>query len=234
MVTGEHMVMTIAIPMRMTTHMTIHTNHLLILQQMLSPAFPVGSFAYSQGLEAAVQAGWVSDAPQTEVWLRDILSHGSAWSDLVLCAHAVHGRTGVRRLDDLARALCLAPERKRETLQQGKAFASAANTTWGLALIPAAYPVVLGQAIVELELPPAASLSALLLAQITAQVSAAQRLVPLGQTEAQSVIAHLSSLCAPLADRALSTELDDIGGFAPLADVAMQRHGGLYSKLFQS
>ena len=79
----------------------------LLLAQLLSPAFPTGAFAYSQGLEWAMDSGAVQDAATLAEWLADVLDHGSGWSDAVLLSLALRPGADHAALDDLARALCL-------------------------------------------------------------------------------------------------------------------------------
>ena len=103
----------------------------LLLVQLLSPAFPTGAFAYAQGLEWAMDSGAVHDAASLAEWLRDVLEHGSGWSDAVLLSLALRPGADHAVLDDLARALCLTAERLTETLEQGAAFARTAAPLTG-------------------------------------------------------------------------------------------------------
>ncbi|MBS0126612.1 urease accessory protein UreF [Thetidibacter halocola] len=205
----------------------------LTLHQLFSPAFPVGAFAWSHGLETAIQEGTVHDAATLRVWLETVLSHGAGWSDAVLCAQAATGRDSAE-LSELASALTPSKERRAETMEQGRAFAATVRAVWGADVPDAAYPVAVGCALRALDLPVADGLRLILQAFAANLTSAGVRLVPLGQTDGQRITLALAPLCAALAERALTADLDEIGGFAPLIDVASMRHETLYSRIFRS
>lgn len=205
----------------------------LVLHQLFSPAFPVGAFAWSHGLETAVQEGRMTDAASAEAWLRDALEHGAGWSDAVLCAQAAGGGD-LGDLSDLARALAPSRERAAETLEQGAAFAATVRAVFGADVPDAAYPVAVGAALDALDLPVENGLRLFLQAFAANLCAACVRLVPLGQTDGQRITRALQPLCATLAARALAADIDDIGGFAPALDIASQRHEALYSRIFRS
>ncbi|MEC3861019.1 urease accessory UreF family protein [Mesobacterium sp. TK19101] len=205
----------------------------LTLHQLFSPAFPVGAFAYSHGAEAAVQAGMLQDAAGVETWLRDVLEHGSGWSDAVLLAQAAQGGD-LAELAALARALTPSAERRLETEKQGAAFAATLRDVWGANLPDMAYPLVCGRAVALLDLPLADALRLYLQAFAANITAACVRLVPLGQTDGQRITHALAPLCVDLAGRAQRAGLDDIGGFTPMVDIMGQRHGALYSRIFRS
>ena len=219
---------------------------LLPLFAWLSPAFPVGAFAYSHGLESAVDAGLIHDAATLEGWLGDLLRHGSARQDAVLAAEAWR-LAAASRGDDLADlndlALVLAPgrERRLETGGTGRAFADAIRASWPEAACPAlptrgdiAYPVAFGAAAGTAGLPLPQSLGALALAFVGNLVSAAVRLGPIGQTDGQRVTAALLDEARRLGDWAARSTLDDLGGCALRSDIAALQHETLYSRLFRS
>ncbi|SDY12093.1 urease accessory protein [Citreimonas salinaria] len=220
-------------PMRRRTIIRMVLDPHLVLHQLFSPAFPVGAFAWSHGLEAAVQDGHIADATSAEAWLRDVLEHGAGWSDAVLCAQAAAGKN-LRELVDLARALAPSAERRAETLEQGAAFAATVRAVWGADVPGAAYPVAVGAALRALDLPVDHGLRLYLQAFAANLCAACVRLVPLGQTDGQRITRALQPLCAALAARALAADLDDIGGFAPALDIASQRHEALHSRIFRS
>lgn len=212
----------------------------------LSPAFPVGAFAYSHGLESAVDEGQVQDAASVEAWLGDLLRHGSARQDAVLAAEAWRrapaGDAGaLAELNDLALALAPSRERRLETGGTGRAFADAIRASWPEAHCPAlprgedvAYPVAFGAAAGTAGLPLRASLEALALGVVGNLVSAAVRLGPIGQTDGQRVTAALLPEARRLGAFAAASTLDDLGACALRSDVAALRHETLYSRLFRS
>ena len=227
--------------------MTAPEPSLLPLFAWLSPAFPVGAFAYSHGLESAVDAGLVVDAASLEGWIGDLLRHGSARQDGVLAAEAwrlasgAQAVTALAELNDLALALAPSRERRLETGGTGRAFATAIRAAWPDADCPAlprdgdlAYPVAFGAAAGAAGLPLGPSLAALALGFVGNLVSAAVRLGALGQTEGQRVTAALLPEARALGARAAGTTLDDLGACALRSDIAALQHETLYSRLFRS
>ncbi|GGA00110.1 urease accessory protein UreF [Salipiger profundus] len=209
------------------------TDSTLTLHQLFSPAFPTGAFAWSHGLETAVQEEQVTDAESLQAWLEALLRHGAGWSDAVLLAQAAQGGDAAE-LTELGLALSPSAERRAETDQQGRAFAATVSQVWGVEIPPAPYPVAVGLTVRALDLPLAEALRLFLQAVVSNLAGAGVRLVPLGQTDGQRVVQALAPLCAAQAEAALTAGLDDIGGFAPLLDIASQRHDMLYSRLFRS
>lgn len=206
---------------------------LLVLHQIFSPAFPVGAFAYSHGLETAVQEGRVTSAEDLRLWLADALEHGAGWSDAVLLSLAAGGRDPAR-LAELAAALAPSAERRTETMAQGAAFAATVSQVWDAEIPDVPYPVAVGLAVRALDLPVGDALRLFLLAFASNLAGAGIRLVPLGQTDGQRIVTALTPLCGMLAEKAEGAGEDEIGGFAPLLDIASQRHRMLYSRLFRS
>lgn len=207
---------------------------LLTLTQWLSPAYPVGAYAYSHGLEAAVQAGWISDAETLEAWLWDVLSEGSGKTDAAWIWLAWRDDHPVAELDAMARAWAPAQERLREAERQGAAFAQVTAEVWNLDLPPMLLPVALGAAARQMKMDPEAVAALYLHAFAGNLVSAAQRLMPLGQTAAQGVLSRLTPLCADVAARVGEMTLEDMSSNAFLSDVAAMRHETLEPRLFQS
>ena len=176
---------------------------LLPLMLWLSPAFPVGSFAYSQGLEWAVEAGDVKDARTLGGWLVDLLSFGAPRADAILFAEGFRNAEAedwgaLSGTNELAIALATSAERRLETTAQGAAFVAAARAAWDCAPLRAlaeaervAYPVAVAAAAAGHGLPLEASLQAFVLAQVAAAVSAVVRLGPIGQTDGQKIQATL-------------------------------------------
>jgi urease accessory protein len=214
----------------------------------LNPGFPVGSFAYSHGVEWAVETGDVKDAESCAEWLTDLLNHGGAWSDAVLLAaahRAVAGKNdhALFEVAELAAALSPSKERKLETLKQGDAFLLAIRNAWPCAAVDrfakiwpheTAFPVAVGVASAGHNIPLSVTLEAFLLAFTTNLVSAAVRLVPLGQTDGTKIVARLTPLAREVAARAANSTLDDIGGAAFRSDIASMRHETQYTRLFRS
>jgi urease accessory protein len=222
---------------------------LVRLMTWLSPAFPVGAFTYSHGLEWAVEEGSVTDEATLLSWLADVLRHGAGRSDAILLASAYRAATAgessaLSAVAELAYALQPSKERRLESGAQGRAFVQAIADTWGAPTLvdlaallkpdPVAYAVALGVAAADHRLPLSATVEAYISAFAANLVSAAVRAVPLGQSAGQRVIRDLVPVTAEVAAEALGAGLDDIGGAALRADIASMAHETQYTRLFRS
>jgi urease accessory protein len=208
---------------------------LLHLLTWLSPAFPTGAFAYSHGIEWAVEAGDITDGDTLREWLVDLLAHGSPRSDVILLRHAHKAETDLDALAELASAATPTRERQAETLNQGAAFVRAARS-WGCPTLPdpVAYPVAVGALAGLHGIDTDATAVAYLHAVTTNLISAAVRLVPLGQSTGLAVLAVLEPLILRVAAETRSATLDDLGGAAFRSDLAAMRHETQYTRLFRS
>jgi len=214
----------------------------------LSPSFPVGGFSYSSGIEWAVEAGDIGDAASLKDWLAAVLADGSGFCDAVFLAQAhraveADDASGLREVADLASAFVPSRERQLETTMQGRAFIEIARAAWdceGLdhAIAQCAgaivYPVAVGIVSAAHAIPLAPSLHAFLHALVSNWISAGSRLIPLGQTDSQRVLAALEPVVAATAKRAISAILDDLGSATFRADLASLRHETQYTRLFRS
>jgi urease accessory protein len=212
----------------------------------LSPAFPVGAFAYSHGLEWAFEAGDVTDAASLQAWLTDLLEHGAARNDGILFAEAYRASgdgDALAAVAELALALATSAERRLETVTQGDAFTGAIGKSWPCAAMerlraawpgPIAYPVAVGVAAAGHDLPLEDALEAFGLGFVANLVSAAVRLGIVGQTDGQRVTAALVPAIRALASFALGATQDDLGGAAFRSDLAALKHETQYTRLFRS
>jgi urease accessory protein len=229
--------------------MTTETrDNFLPLLVWLNPSFPIGSFAYSHGIEWAVETGDIKNAETCAAWLTDLLNHGGPWSDAVLLAAAhrsVESKDNAALLEaaELASALSPSKERKLETLKQGDAFLLAVKSAWPCEAVDrfakiwpyeTAFPVAVGVAGAGHGIALGRVLEAYLLAAVTNLVSAAVRLIPLGQTDGTKVVARLTPLAREIAARAGRSTLEDAGGAAFRSDIASMRHETQYTRLFRS
>ncbi|WP_410217495.1 urease accessory protein UreF [Paracoccus sp. (in: a-proteobacteria)] len=205
----------------------------LRLQQVLSPAFPVGGFAWSQGMEYAMDQGLVTRITLPQ-WLADWLDHGAGWTDGVLVALAVRPDADHRALDDLARAACLTSQRLSETVEQGAAFAANMTALAGMPQTPAALPIAVGQACAPLPLPASEIIAAFLQAQAATLISAAVRFLPLGPVEGQRMLAALHPRILIRAAQAATATEADLTSAAWGADIAAMRHETMTTRIFRS
>jgi urease accessory protein len=250
---------TTAIPMLMTTNepppvadrggmSEAEAAALYRLLTWLSPSFPVGGFSYSSGIEWAVEAGDIGDAASLKDWLAAVLTDGSGFCDAVFLAQAhravdADDDAALRDVAELAAAFVPSRERQLETSTQGRAFIEIARAVWncdGLdhAIAQCAgvivYPVAVGIVSAAHAIPLAPSLHAFLHALVSNWISAGSRLIPLGQTDSQRVLAALEPMVAAIAKRAISATLDDLGSATFRADLASLRHETQYTRLFRS
>ncbi len=218
------------------------------LMAWLSPAYPVGAFSYSGGLEWAVEAGDVTDAARLERWLAVMIGVGTGYCDAVLLGHA--HRAVLTRDDgalfavaELAAALVPSKERHLETTAQGAAFMAATRAAWPCEPLdrlaacwpgPYAYPVAVAAAAAGHGIAVRAAMLAYLQAVAASLISAGVRLIPLGQTDGQRVLAALEPAITWAVARALATPLDEIGSASFRADLASQHHETHYTRLFRS
>jgi urease accessory protein len=249
---------TIIIPMLMTTNRAAfdgcgdaddaETAALYRLLTWLSPSFPVGAFSYSSGIEWAVEVRDIVDAPSLQDWLSCMLTDGPGFCDGVLLAHAhraasARNDAALRGVAELAAAFVPSRERQLETSAQGRAFVDIARAAWncdGLDQMVSScdgaivYPVAVGLVSAAHGIRLAPTMQAFLHAMTSNWISAAARLVPLGQTDSQRVLADLEPVVAGTAGRALGASLDDLGSATIRADLATMRHETQYTRLFRT
>ncbi len=250
---------TTAIPMLMTTSKSgpadappamdeSEAAALYRLMTWLSPSFPVGAFSYSSGIEWAVEAGDIKDAASLHDWLAAMLTDGGGFCDAVFLARThravlAHDDRALRDIAELAAAFVPSRERQLETTTQGRAFIEIARSAWhcdGLDEVIAAcngvavYPVAVGLVSAAHGIPLKPTMHAFLHAVVSNWISAGSRLIPLGQTDSQRVLARLEQSVAATVARPTAASLDDLGSATFRADLASLRHETQYTRLFRS
>lgn len=225
----------------------------------MSPGWPIGAFAHSGGLEWAVEAGLVHDRASAGAWLDALLAHGSLYNDAVLFAHAWRAaRAGdaarLRDIAELAAAAQTGLERGIEATAQGAAFRRIALAVLGpsrqagddLAVLLAeiadddlTYPVAAAALFAWRGIALAEALTAFLHGALANLVSAAQRLVPLGQTDAQRLLAGLREAVLATTGQALELPEDEdpflhLAGGALMAELGCMAHETQYTRLFRT
>jgi urease accessory protein len=218
------------------------------LMAWLSPAYPVGAFSYSSGIEWAVETGDIRDAETLKQWLTVMMAEGGGFCDAVFFVHAHRAASEddavkLHNVAELAAAFAPSKERHLETTAQGRAFVEATRAAWpcaGLDRLMAAwdgavaYPIAVGVTTAGHGIAIEAALAAFLHAVAANLISAGVRLIPLGQTDGQRLLAALEPTVASTAARALETPLDQVGGAAFRADIASMMHEAQYTRLFRS
>ena len=217
-----------------------------------SPAWPIGAFAYSSGLEWAVEAGDVIDRPSTEAWIAELLARGSLWNDAVLFVHAHRAATAgdaarIEAVAELALAALTSHERRLEATAQGAAFRRIARDSApaaALALLDdvadddLVHVVVAACHFAGHAIPPGPALTAWLHGAVANLVSAAQRLIPLGQTDGQRVLRDLRAPLFAAVKRAAqlpdSDPFEAMGSACLAAEIACMAHETQHTRLFRT
>ncbi|MDP7548651.1 MAG: urease accessory UreF family protein [Alphaproteobacteria bacterium] len=231
----------------MDTTMTIEAMHLLRLQSWLSPAFPIGAFSYSHGLEYAVEAGLVHDRASLTDWLGADLQHGSGRNEAVFLATALAAEDeAFLEAAELAAVSFASKELALEGLSQGEAFLLTVSRAWphdalktrqGLlerAGIAPTLAIAIAMACMAHGIEPATALHLYLQSWSANLINAAVRLVPLGQTDGQLAQAALEATVIATAQEAATATLDDLGSAAVMVDWASMQHENQYTRLFRS
>lgn len=215
----------------------------------LSPAYPIGAFSYSHGVETAVEEGFVKDRASLVAWLESVLLSGTGAVDGALfaaawrAAEAAHW-PGFDAIAERAAAWRGTSEMALESRQQGGSFLSMTRRAWPHAALDAVHERLSG----ELSLPVAVALAAAAhgialeqaiegyLHAFTANlISAAVRTVPLGQSDGQIALAALEETVLEAAQAAIMVvSLDEVGTATPLLDWCSLRHETQYTRLFRS
>ncbi|WP_100368781.1 urease accessory protein UreF [Yoonia maricola] len=209
---------------------------ILTLAQWMSPAYPVGAFAYSHGLEAAIQAGAITSNADLREWLTDIISHGSGRNDCILlrAAYAAKTAKALVMVNGTALAFAASSERQLEQNLQGAAFCKTTAAIWGGEDMSYAYPVAVGAAASKQSIDVSLTAAMYLQAVISNLISAAMRLMALGQTEGQATLAALTPLCDETAKATEGTTLDDLQSTAFMVDIAAMHHETLQPRIFRT
>lgn len=224
---------------------------LLRLLTWLSPTFPVGGYTYSHGLEYAVEAGLVRTADDLTEWLATVIEHGVGRVDATLLGSAWRAAHADDRADlaeavEWAAAFRGTAETALESAAQGRAFLDTVRRVWrdpwleGWAADLAgdgtepAYAVAVGVVAARSGVPLRPTAAAYLHALAANLVSAAVRLVPLGQTDGQRALAALEPVVLAAAEAAPSRPLESLGSATPVVEWASMRHETQYTRLFRS
>lgn len=223
------------------------------LMSWMSPAWPIGGFAHSGGLEWAVEQGLVTNRAETTRWIADMMAHGAVHNDAVLFVHAARAAAAgdaprLAEVAELAAASQTGFERRLEATAQGAAFRRIALSTAGESSFGAlldgidtddlCYPVAAAALFAAHGIAADAALTAWLHGVVANLVSAAQRLVPLGQTDGQHVLRDLRGDVFALAERMVALPDDDpfeaLAGCTLVADLGCMAHETQYTRLFRT
>jgi len=204
------------------------------LLQLASPALPVGAYSYSGGLEAAIEAGVVHDAPSAERWIGDVLEHSVATMEAPLMLRMTASPDP--RWNELFLASRETAELRAETVQMGYSL-NRLLPELGMDELHCeepSFPAVFAHAVRGWELDPREALIAYLWTWLENQVMAALKAVPLGQTDGQKILLALGARLEAIAGRAATLGDDELGNFAPRFAILSSGHETQYSRLFRS
>jgi len=213
------------------------------LLQLASPTLPVGAFSYSQGLEAAVEAGIVHDRESAEQWIAELLSLTLARLEAPILARLIAAwRAGahatVERWNDDFLASRETRELRAETVQMGYSLrallAQLEEATPLEAIDEPSFPAAFAYAVARWQIDAHDALVAYLWAWLENQVMAALKALPLGQTDGQRILLALGSRLEAIAREAETLDDDALGAYAPGLAMLSSLHENQYSRLFRS
>lgn len=224
----------------------VDSTPLLKLLTFLSPAFPIGAFSYSHGIEWAIDSGSIRNADALRAWLTDVLQVGSAWADAVIFTEAFRAAAAadlprLQAVAELASALSPSCERHLESTAQGHAFLETISVSWPCGSANAllenggtTYSVAVAAVAADHGIAIEVALPAYLNAFIANLISVGVRLIPIGQNAGLGILSALHPQIAETADRAEESTLDDLGSSTILSDIASMRHEVQYSRVFRT
>ena len=218
------------------------------LLRLASPVLPVGAFSYSQALEWAVEAGTVKDAASAQTWIVDALTLTMARCEApvlmrLMTAWQTRNLPALQHWNDFFLASREGAELRAETLQMGRAMRTLISRSnefptstcdWLDAIEEPTYPTAFAAAIADWQIEPRAAMTAYLWSWAENQVVAAMKLVPLGQTDGQRLLAALIDMLPATLDSIFAIDDDDIGTLAHGFAIASAQHETQYSRLFRS
>jgi len=206
---------------------------LITVMQWLSPAFPIGGFAYSHGLEWAIDKGYVSNREELKKWISDLLEYGSLKNDAILIKLVLQG-SDPKEINEIAIALCPANERLSETQLQGGAFCKIMREVWSLEIDELTLPIALALAAKNESIDQNLVVPAYLHSFCSNLISVAMRLIPIGQTDGQKTLRELSPLISDSVRAVAKSDKDDLGSACFLSDVSAMQHEYLQPRVFKT
>ena len=202
----------------------------LRLTQVLSPAFPIGSFAHSQGLEWAIATGAVRDGAGMEAWVAAVIQRGSGFADAVFLSMGRQPGADFVALADLYAAYIPSSGRQLEAAELSRGFR--ALTDASAADLP--YVLVLAKETASIQVPEVEVLGLYLQSLAVQLLSVAVRFMPMGQAEAQRILAALAPVIADAAQRASGAGEEALFTFTPGADIAAMAQEHMETRIFRS
>ena len=205
---------------------------IMILQSWFSPAFPIGAFSYSHGLETAIQDGLITDEVSLQSWISTLLSYGSGRNDGIFIKETYKGEEGTNAL---CLALCTSKERWQETVELGQAFGRVVNLSYKTDLPDMlAYPVAVGMTAKQINLDLALTLQSYLQAFASNLISVGIRAIPIGQQAGQDCLIGLYPVIEHMTKKIKSESLNELGAATFVSDLMAMRHENSVPRIYRT
>ena len=202
-----------------------------LLLSWFSPSFPVGSFNFSHGLEAAIEYKFVYDKISLEEWIKHLIINGTGKTDSILLTNAYNGE----EVNELALALCASKERWIETYNLGKAFCKNIRENWGYKIDKnLAYPIAIGKAGLYFKIPLEKLLIAFLQSFVSNLINVGIKHIPLGQSEGQKILINFLPVIEKQTNIYKIAKVSDLGSSAFLSDLSSMYHETLNNRIYQT
>ena len=202
-----------------------------LLLSWFSPNFPIGSYNFSHGLEAAIEMNYIRDIVSLENWINYLINFGSAKTDTILLSNSYQGKN----INELAFALCPSKERWIETKQLGNAFCKNIKDNWSFNVgNNLAYPVAIGKAGAFFKIPLEQLLITFMQSFVSNLINVGIKHIPLGQSDGQKILVKLLPNIRKLALKYKECEIDDIGTSAFISDLTSMYHETLNNRIYQT
>ena len=202
-----------------------------LLLSWFSPNFPIGSYNFSHGLEAAIDMNFVNDIVSLQNWITYLISNGSGRNDSILLSNTYQGK----KINDLAFALCPSKERWVETKQLGNAFCKNIKENWSFNIgNNLAYPVAVGKAGAFFKIPLEQLLIIFIQSFVSNLVNVGIKHIPLGHSDGQKILIKLIPTIKELALNYKDYDIDDVGTSAFISDLTSMYHETLKNRIYQT
>ena len=202
-----------------------------ILFSWFSPNFPIGSFNFSHGLEAAVEMKFIHDSFTLENWISNLITDGSGKTDVILLSNAYRGKN----INELALALCPSKERWIESIKLGKSFSKNIRDNWSYNIEDdLAFPVALGKAGSFFSIPLDQLLIIFLQSFASNLITFGMKHIPLGQSAGQKILINLIPVIQAQSMKYKNYDIKDIGSSAFISDLASMYHENLKNRIYQT
>jgi len=202
-----------------------------VLFSWFSPNFPIGSFNFSHGLEAAVEMKFIHDSFTLENWISNLITDGSGKTDIILLSNAYRGKN----INELALALCPSKERWIESIKLGKSFSKNIRDNWSYNIEDdLAFPVALGKAGSFFSIPLDQLLIIFLQSFASNLITFGMKHIPLGQSAGQKILINLIPVIQAQSMKYKNYDIKDIGSSAFISDLASMYHENLKNRIYQT